>query len=80
MNKNERSNQKHGETATFADFWHECNKKETEQAWENVKVAAVSGGKIFYKLMETVKVGSLGLITYALYEVGGQYRRNMSVG
>ena len=40
------------------------------------KVAA-SGGNVFAELMETVKVCSLGQITHALYEVGGQYRRNM---
>lgn len=38
---------------------------------------AVTGGNIFEELMETVKVASLGQITNALYEVGGQYRRNM---
>jgi methylmalonyl-CoA mutase N-terminal domain/subunit len=34
-------------------------------------------GNIFAELMEAVKVCSLGQITNALYEVGGQYRRNM---
>ncbi|MDB4868833.1 MAG: methylmalonyl-CoA mutase [Cohnella sp.] len=38
---------------------------------------ALDGGNIFGELMETVKVASLGQITHALYEVGGQYRRNM---
>jgi isobutyryl-CoA mutase len=32
---------------------------------------------VFAELMETVKVASLGQISHALYEVGGQYRRNM---
>ena len=32
---------------------------------------------LFACLMETVKYCSLGEITHALYEVGGQYRRNM---
>jgi methylmalonyl-CoA mutase len=39
--------------------------------------AAASGGNVFAELMECVKVGSLGQISHALYEVGGQYRRNM---
>lgn len=39
--------------------------------------AALSGGNIFAELMETVKTASLGQITRALYQVGGQYRRNM---
>ena len=39
--------------------------------------AAASGGNVFAELMESVKVCSLGQITRALYQVGGQYRRNM---
>jgi len=38
---------------------------------------AIENGNIFGELMEAVKVCSLGQITNALYEVGGQYRRNM---
>ena len=34
-------------------------------------------GNVFEELMETVKVASLGQITDALFNVGGQYRRNM---
>ncbi|MDR6999394.1 methylmalonyl-CoA mutase [Neobacillus niacini] len=48
-----------------------------EQALKALKAAAVNNGNIFAELMETVKVASLGQITKALYEVGGQYRRNM---
>ncbi len=50
---------------------------EVDAALRKLKTAAVSGGNIFSELMETVKVASLGQITNALYEVGGQYRRNM---
>lgn len=46
-------------------------------ALAKLKEVAVTGGNIFAELMETVKVASLGQITAALYEVGGQYRRNM---
>ncbi len=38
---------------------------------------AAHGGNVFAELMETVKVASLGSISHALYEVGGQYRRSM---
>ena len=38
---------------------------------------AASGGNVFAELMESVKVCSLGQISHALYQVGGQYRRNM---
>ncbi|KON83038.1 methylmalonyl-CoA mutase [Rossellomorea marisflavi] len=49
----------------------------TEEALKRLKQSAVEGGNIFEELMETVRVASLGQITRALYEVGGQYRRNM---
>jgi isobutyryl-CoA mutase len=39
--------------------------------------AATSGGNIFAVLMEAVRHCSLGQITDALFEVGGQYRRNV---
>ncbi len=42
-----------------------------------LKDAAINNGNLFAELMETVKYCSLGQITNALYEVGGQYRRNM---
>ena len=46
-------------------------------ALERLQKAALAGENIFAELMETVKTCSLGQITGALYEVGGQYRRNM---
>ncbi|MBB5324028.1 methylmalonyl-CoA mutase [Anoxybacillus tepidamans] len=57
--------------------FQERNKDKVEEALKRLKHVAVSGGNIFEELMETVKVASLGQITKALYEVGGQYRRNM---
>jgi methylmalonyl-CoA mutase len=39
--------------------------------------AARAGDNLFEELMETVRTCSLGQITEALFEVGGQYRRNM---
>ncbi|OCA88819.1 fused isobutyryl-CoA mutase/GTPase IcmF [Pseudobacillus wudalianchiensis] len=53
------------------------HEQEAEKALKRLKETAVSGGNIFAELMKTVKVASLGQITTALYEVGGQYRRNM---
>ena len=44
---------------------------------QRLKEVAVVNGNLFEELMETVKYCSLGEITHALYEVGGQYRRNM---
>jgi len=54
-----------------------ANAGEAPAALQRLQQAAVSGGNIFAELMETVKVASLGQISGALYEVGGQYRRNM---
>ncbi|MER2261336.1 MAG: fused isobutyryl-CoA mutase/GTPase IcmF [Psychrobacillus sp.] len=48
-----------------------------EHALDQLKHVAMSGGNIFEELMSTVQIASLGQITNALYEVGGQYRRNM---
>lgn len=50
---------------------------EAEQALADLQQVAISGGNVFAELMQTVQVASLGQITNALYEVGGQYRRNM---
>ena len=44
---------------------------------EHVQDAAVQNKNIFSELMEATKVCSLGQITKALFDVGGQYRRNM---
>ncbi|MGG7619447.1 fused isobutyryl-CoA mutase/GTPase IcmF [Bacillus coreaensis] len=57
--------------------FHERNEDQIAKALQKLKQTAVNNGNIFEELMETVKVASLGQITRALYEVGGQYRRNM---
>jgi methylmalonyl-CoA mutase len=44
---------------------------------KRVQEAAILNHNIFEELMEAAKVCSLGQITNALFEVGGQYRRNM---
>jgi methylmalonyl-CoA mutase len=50
---------------------------ESEAALKRLQHVATTNGNIFAELMETVKVCSLGQITHALFEVGGQYRRSM---
>lgn len=57
--------------------FQEKHEDQVETALKKLKETAMKGGNIFAELMETVKVASLGQITNALYEVGGQYRRNM---
>ena len=49
----------------------------TQAALKQLQEVARQGGNVFEELMETVKVASLGQITDALFNVGGQYRRNM---
>jgi methylmalonyl-CoA mutase len=44
---------------------------------EKVQDASINNRNMFEELMETCKYASLGQITNALFEVGGQYRRNM---
>ena len=46
-------------------------------ALERLKQVALDGGNVFEELLDTVRVASLGQITRALYEVGGEYRRNL---
>jgi isobutyryl-CoA mutase len=53
------------------------NVEEAEKSLAELQRAAVHGENIFEQLMETAKVASLGQMSRALYEVGGQYRRNM---
>lgn len=53
------------------------HKDEAPEALESLKKAALNGDNLFAELMNTVRSCSLGQITSALYEVGGQYRRNM---
>jgi len=57
-------------------FW---KRNETKSAGmlKRLKTVAIQNGNLFDELMETTKYCSLGQITNALYEVGGQYRRNM---
>ena len=50
---------------------------ESAGALESLKAVASARGNVFAELMETVKSNSLGQISAALYDVGGEYRRNM---
>jgi len=57
--------------------FHQKNKTKASEMLQRLQSVAVNNGNLFEELMETVKYCSLGQITTALYEVGGQYRRNM---
>ena len=57
--------------------FQERHADKAQVALENLKQVALSGGNLFAELLETVRCCSLGQISQALFEVGGQYRRNM---
>ncbi len=57
--------------------FHKRNAAKTREVMQRLKQAAIKNDNLFAELMESVKYCSLGQITHALYEVGGQYRRNM---
>ena len=56
---------------------HKQQADKKDKALESIQQKAVANANVFEELMETVKYCSLGQITRALYDVGGQYRRNM---
>jgi len=53
------------------------NASKTDAALAEIQKIAIQNGNVFDALMEASKYCSLGQITEALFEVGGQYRRNM---
>ncbi len=57
--------------------FQETHAEESEAAIARLKDVARKRGNVFEELMDTVKSNSLGQISAALYEVGGEYRRNM---
>ena len=57
--------------------FHAANAEHCEEALQRLKEAASNNDNIFAELMNAVRYCSLGQITQAFFEVGGQYRRNM---
>ncbi|MEV6827809.1 fused isobutyryl-CoA mutase/GTPase IcmF [Amycolatopsis sp. NPDC051102] len=60
----------------LADFQHRHH-EEAQQALKALREAATRGGNLFGVLVDAARVCSLGQITEAFFEVGGQYRRNV---
>mgnify|MGYP003705820131 FL=1 len=56
---------------------HTCYAEASKKQQKNIQSIALQNENLFDALMEACKVCSLGQITDALFEVGGQYRRNM---
>ena len=59
------------------ELLNKANPTKVVSQLEILQEAAIQNENLFDKLMEATKVCSLGQITEALFEVGGQYRRNM---
>jgi methylmalonyl-CoA mutase len=60
----------------LTDF-HVRHKDQAPKMLQRLKSAVIENRNVFEVLMDAVRVCSLGQITTALFEVGGQYRRNM---
>ncbi len=56
---------------------HELHKEKSEDLLMQLQKSAVANNNLFAELMEVCKYCSLGQITESMFEVGGQYRRNM---
>jgi methylmalonyl-CoA mutase len=56
---------------------HQLHEQKVNEQLNSLQEAAINNQNIFERLMEATKYCSLGQITSALFEVGGQYRRNM---
>ncbi len=68
--------EKQSQLKRLEDF-HQRHANEAPAALAALQQAAIDNQNVFEKLMDAVRVCSLGQITTALFEVGGQYRRNM---
>ncbi|WP_314438586.1 fused isobutyryl-CoA mutase/GTPase IcmF [Massilia timonae] len=68
--------EKQSQLKRLEDF-HRRNADAAPAALAALRQAAIDNENVFARLMDAVRVCSLGQITTALFEVGGQYRRNM---
>ncbi|RJP69842.1 MAG: methylmalonyl-CoA mutase [Comamonadaceae bacterium] len=68
--------EKQNQLQRLADF-HTRHAAESPAMLQRLRQAVIENGNVFEVLMDAVRVCSLGQITNALFEVGGQYRRNM---
>ena len=57
--------------------FHALHSAQAPQMLQKLQQTVIDNGNVFEVLMDAVRVCSLGQITNALFEVGGQYRRNM---
>jgi len=57
--------------------FQEKNKDQAAAMLQRLRDAVIKDENVFAVLMDAVRVCSLGQITHALFEIGGQYRRSM---
>lgn len=70
------NDEKEAQISTLKNL-QKAKESKSDEVLKRLQNVAVNNGNLFEELMETTKYCSLGQITNALYEVGGQYRRNM---
>ncbi|HEY6239352.1 MAG TPA: fused isobutyryl-CoA mutase/GTPase IcmF, partial [Burkholderiales bacterium] len=68
--------EKQSQLKRLAEF-QKRHEGESGPALKRLQQAVIGDENVFAVLMDAVRVASLGQITHALFEVGGQYRRNM---
>src|ERR1700674_1933187 len=68
--------EKKSQLARLADF-HARHATESPAMIQRLQQAVIDNANVFEVLMDAVRCCSLGQITHALFEVGGQYRRSM---
>ncbi|MEK8032048.1 fused isobutyryl-CoA mutase/GTPase IcmF [Ideonella sp. DXS29W] len=68
--------EKQSQLQRLADF-HAANVADAPAMLQRLKTTVIENRNVFEVLMDAVRVCSLGQITSALFEVGGQYRRSM---
>ncbi len=68
--------EKQSQLTRLRDF-QKRNEKQSGAMLERLRQAVINDENVFAVLMDAVRVCSLGQITHALFDVGGQYRRSM---
>jgi methylmalonyl-CoA mutase len=68
--------EKQDQIASVRNF-QAIHQSEFDASIRQLQAVARERKNVFEQLIETVKAASLGQVSHALYEVGGEYRRNM---
>jgi len=71
------SDQAKNDQINSVSAYHQLHQEKASEALQQLMEVACSGKNIFEELLYTTRYCSLGQISHALYQVGGEYRRNM---